>query len=142
MTPVQATERIRYHCPFVPQRRLARFIAKSSRTTLPKKFASEAVKAGDNEATIYSRIRRYDNRHGPREFRRGDRVYVMENGKRYEGGPLFRDVWVAEMDVCIGTEGRVMEVHCKYGVLFRVKSGYWWFFPPQVLALIQPGVHL
>ena len=66
-------------------------------------------------------------------FRVGDPVRVVN---RIEEVPGWHEVWVPQMNKCVGRVGRINHVHHKQGIFVKFEdTGRGWWFPAAALEL-------
>lgn len=70
----------------------------------------------------------YLKAHKASRFKAGDRVKIMRKASSFENG--WEDVWIEEMDSCIGQTGKIKEDYGSYGFLVKMdNSNFSYTFP-------------
>jgi len=78
--------------------------------------------SGKNTAKTYLEA------HKASRFRVGDRVKIIKKASSFENG--WEDVWIEEMDSCVGKTGRIKGDYGSYGFLVVMDdSNYYYTFP-------------
>jgi len=73
-------------------------------------------------------IKTYLKAHKASGFRVGNRVKIIKKASSFENG--WQDIWIEEMDSCVGKTGKIKEDCGSYGFLVEMDdSNYYYTFP-------------